>query len=822
MAEILDVIQRFTYQVEDAELQRAAQSLQQQVAAIGTMAQRVQNLQNAFDRTSASEIDKRTRISGLIQRQKALIDQTTQSMGKQVQENSKLQQALTKEIGLLNTLDAKLKLLREDRAKAFDPKEIASFNKQIEATTAQINKLTGASGKGGVLSTILQGVGIGTGIGVVTQGAQLLKDFVGDSIRASAEAQGVERAFNRLNDPRLLQNLRDSVRGTVSDLELMKQAVQFNNFGLPVEKMGIALAFARQRAQDTGQSIDYLVQSIVTGIGRQSPLILDNLGINAKRVADRFKETGNFAEAAFGIIQEEAAKAGNSLDTFADKQARVNAQWENMKRRIGDVITTIIVDLADAGDSLLDWWIGEDQLKAADEFFKAQREAQIAAQEERLSIQEKYARQYEKADLLEKRIILNNARKHYNDLIREQQRFYNAGLGSAGDALQGDISSLQSFLNNPPSSATTAPKTPQGKAAARAKREVKSNAIAPKDLLDLPQSEQDKVLNELDAFITRVESKIAERKTQMAKNQDALGQTGTSTYRPTGSNQGDITYTEDELISSRNDAERVNKKREEDDKKAKDARELRVQQEKDAFKTIADAAIQSYSIILQAQINAADAEIAIRQQRVNAAIELAKDGNEEVLKLEQERLEDSIKERQKFANRQAAINAALTISQSVLAIATAAGETGAGAIAVVPAVIAAIAAGFAAVTTLSENSTPGFKDGVVDLQGEGTGKSDSIPARLSRGESVITAEATQKNKAVLMAMNNGAVFTMPNTYTSTTNYSNNADMSGVVSELKSLKTVIADTKLKQDIFFNEYGVGVLTSRAIKRNKKMNS
>jgi TP901 family phage tail tape measure protein len=39
----------------------------------------------------------------------------------------------------------------------------------------------------------------------------------------------------------------------------------------------------------------------------------------------------------------------------------------------------------------------------------------------------------------------------------------------------------------------------------------------------------------------------------------------------------------------------------------------------------------------------------------------------------------------------------------------------------------------------------GFKDGVVNLDGAGTETSDSIPARLSKGESVITARATKNN-----------------------------------------------------------------------------
>lgn len=42
-----------------------------------------------------------------------------------------------------------------------------------------------------------------------------------------------------------------------------------------------------------------------------------------------------------------------------------------------------------------------------------------------------------------------------------------------------------------------------------------------------------------------------------------------------------------------------------------------------------------------------------------------------------------------------------------------------------------------------------YKDGVIDLKGPGTGTSDSIPAYLSRGESVMTNEETAKSNRVL-------------------------------------------------------------------------
>lgn len=58
------------------------------------------------------------------------------------------------------------------------------------------------------------------------------------------------------------------------------------------------------------------------------------------------------------------------------------------------------------------------------------------------------------------------------------------------------------------------------------------------------------------------------------------------------------------------------------------------------------------------------------------------------------------------------------------------------------------------VTTHAET---GFASGVVDLSGPGTTKSDSIRARLSRGESVITAEGTANKKDELRALNHSVL-----------------------------------------------------------------
>ena len=93
--------------------------------------------------------------------------------------------------------------------------------------------------------------------------------------------QGVEIAFKRLpQNTVILEEMRRATNGVLTDFELMQRILQAQNFGLPIEKLGILFEFASTRAQQTGISVDYLVDSIFTVLGRNSLKILDNLQIN--------------------------------------------------------------------------------------------------------------------------------------------------------------------------------------------------------------------------------------------------------------------------------------------------------------------------------------------------------------------------------------------------------------------------------------------------------------------------------------------------------------------------------------------------------------
>ena len=60
-----------------------------------------------------------------------------------------------------------------------------------------------------------------------------------------------------------------------------------------------------------------------------------------------------------------------------------------------------------------------------------------------------------------------------------------------------------------------------------------------------------------------------------------------------------------------------------------------------------------------------------------------------------------------------------------------------------------------AVPAFANGYIPGFQSGRVGIDGPGTGTSDSILARISRGESVINADATRRNRGTLERINRG-------------------------------------------------------------------
>lgn len=475
MAEsILDIVHRISYEITgQTQIQAITRQFDANVQSIGRNVASLARLQQQLN--AATDPARQARLQQAIQNRTRAINEQGQAITTAIQNDRNFQRTLQQEIGIINEMNGRLRSLRESRERATSSAEIRRYTDQIrQVEQAQRNLTTpSVSALGGLGSSLMQGLGVGSGIALFQQASSLIGGFVVDASRLAKETEGVKVAFDRLNDPALLDNLRTATKGTVNDLELMKSAVQFSNFGLPVERMAEALKFARIRAKETGVEVDYLVQSIVTGIGRKSPLILDNLGISTKRVADEFAKTGDFAEAAFNIISEEAEKAGADIDTFTERTAKISATLDNAKIKAGkdinDILETFRVLGLDALGTI------DNVISAVDEYgiaaasvaeietrnsaaFKASveererairllPEIQNTANSVYLLGYNKFIEDFKKADQTGRKAIVEQARAMNTAINQEARAAYEEGSDLLFATLQGQAGAFQRFLN---------------------------------------------------------------------------------------------------------------------------------------------------------------------------------------------------------------------------------------------------------------------------------------------------------------------------------------------------------------------------------------
>lgn len=223
------------------------------------------------------------------------------------------------------------------------------FSKGIKQSEGQLSSFKGVVGKiGGAIA------------GAFT--VDKIVQFTKEAYKLAGQAQGVYNAFSRLNRPGLLNDLKEATRGTTDELQLMQTAVRASNFKIPLDQLATYLRFATDRAIETGESVDYLVNSLVLGIGRKSPLILDNLSISTVRLREELAKTGDMAKAVGNIIEEEMKKGGDAIETSAVKTQKLGAAWKNfitsvgdtsVVKSTGDAIVSTLTYIADSFDALI-------------------------------------------------------------------------------------------------------------------------------------------------------------------------------------------------------------------------------------------------------------------------------------------------------------------------------------------------------------------------------------------------------------------------------------------------------------------------------------
>ena len=319
----------------DAGIKKAKQSLDNFTQANG-------GLQQALDKES-QKMQQFVRMMGSM-------ESTAKTAKGQMNDYKSTIEQLTMQYNRMS--DAQKKVVGQDYLQAIDQlkQRYQSVNKEIQDMNRSLKNVEMPEMKGGglfsgmgdkmsgalqVFGGNLMTKGFDMAVGAVTSFASEIGDCVKQGIELAKQGEGIRIAFARLGRGDILDGLRKATHGTVTDLELMKAAVKFNDFKLPVEELGTMLAFAQQKAKDTGQSVDYMVDSIVTGLGRKSLMILDNLGLSAAEIKEKMAETGDMTKAVGAIIREQMSKAGDYVETAADRAAQANVSLQNKMEELG-------------------------------------------------------------------------------------------------------------------------------------------------------------------------------------------------------------------------------------------------------------------------------------------------------------------------------------------------------------------------------------------------------------------------------------------------------------------------------------------------------
>ena len=209
-----------------------------------------------------------------------------------------------------------------------------SIEKVRRATKAHIRTLKGLDVQNQKVS---KGTRILGGTFAVIRSKLLLVNFaMGLGIRQLAKfseqaskVESMERAFNTLSSQveissESLDKLKNATDNTMSNFDLFQQANNAMILGVSknsdemAEMFDIAQRLGRALGRDTASS----VESLITGIGRQSRLMLDNIGIIVK------------ADEAYESYAKSIGTTADKLTDAEKKQAFLTATMESARAKI--------------------------------------------------------------------------------------------------------------------------------------------------------------------------------------------------------------------------------------------------------------------------------------------------------------------------------------------------------------------------------------------------------------------------------------------------------------------------------------------------------
>jgi hypothetical protein len=230
-------------------------------------------------------------------------------------------------------------------------KEVEDLKDEIKDTESSTKK----SGTSMISTFTAIGAGAFAAFQTIKKGIDLARDFT----RFEQSVKAMESQFGVSAD-KIIKKLGEVSKGTVSNADLVSAAnrAMALNVTHDVDEMAQLMEVARVRGQAMGLDTTQAFEDIVTGIGRGSPLILDNLGIITKGWADEAKAAGQAMDAQFILNKvladgaEILEKTGDVALTAAEKYQKFEANAKNIALVVGKELQGEFSKLTDSFEGL--------------------------------------------------------------------------------------------------------------------------------------------------------------------------------------------------------------------------------------------------------------------------------------------------------------------------------------------------------------------------------------------------------------------------------------------------------------------------------------
>ena len=186
----------------------------------------------------------------------------------------------------------------------------------------------------------------------------------------SSKLKEMETAFNTLSGGVIsgavaIERLQEATNGTMSEFDLFQQANNAMILGVSKNSDEMAEMFdmAQRLGQALGKDTKLSVESLITGIGRQSRLMLDNIGIIVKaddayrKYASKLKITVDqltdtdrkqaFLNATLEAARQKVSNLNEEVPTAAHSFARFSANVDNLQAKLGEKLAPLLSKVAD-------------------------------------------------------------------------------------------------------------------------------------------------------------------------------------------------------------------------------------------------------------------------------------------------------------------------------------------------------------------------------------------------------------------------------------------------------------------------------------------